>query len=119
MKVGDIFIIDVLGEKRAYAVDQIQVVDPDQVESLHIEAGKDYVTLITCTPYGINSQRLLVRGVPTAMPDDTQAAERPVPWRFLFAFIVLFIVGCIVWYLLQKRRRQAIKGREEVASRVS
>ena len=51
-----------LGETLKYRVDQITVVEPEDVSGLQIEKGKDYVTLVTCTPYGINSHRLLVRG---------------------------------------------------------
>lgn len=62
LEEGDLFYITVLGEKLAYEVDQIEVVLPEEVEELGIEEGKDYVTLVTCTPYGINTHRLLVRG---------------------------------------------------------
>ena len=59
---GDIFMIRVLDEVLTYEVDQILIVEPDDVEALKIEGGKDYCTLVTCTPYGINTHRLLVRG---------------------------------------------------------
>ena len=62
MKTGDLFFLNVLGEKLAYQVDQIVTVTPDRTDLLRIEEGKDQVTLVTCTPYGINSHRLLVRG---------------------------------------------------------
>ena len=62
MEEGSVFYIYVLGEKLAYQVDQISTVEPDQTESLEIEENGDYVTLVTCTPYGINFHRLLVRG---------------------------------------------------------
>lgn len=60
---GDQFNIQVLNKKMVYRVDQIRTVLPDQLKSLSIVRGKDYATLVTCTPYGINSHRLLVRGV--------------------------------------------------------
>lgn len=60
--VGDIFLIHKLDEILTYEVDQILIVLPDQIDSLQIEKGKDLCTLVTCTPYGINSHRLLVRG---------------------------------------------------------
>lgn len=60
--VGDIFTLQVLNEVLTYEVDQILIVEPNDVESLQIVEGKDYCTLITCTPYGINTHRLLVRG---------------------------------------------------------
>ena len=62
MMVGDLFMLHVLDETLTYEVDSIQIVLPDQTESLKIEADKDLVTLVTCTPYGINTHRLLVRG---------------------------------------------------------
>ena len=60
---NDIFFINVFNEKLAYKVDNIAVVTPDDTSLLQIDGTKDYVTLITCTPYGINTHRLLVRGV--------------------------------------------------------
>lgn len=62
MAIGDTFLIRVLDETLTYEVDQIRIVLPNEVEDLEIEEGKDYCTLVTCTPYGINSHRLLVRG---------------------------------------------------------
>lgn len=59
---GDTFMIRTLNEVLTYEVDQILIVLPHELDSLHIEPGKDYVTLVTCTPYGINTHRLLVRG---------------------------------------------------------
>ncbi len=59
---GDIFLLRVLDEVLTYEVDQILIVEPQEVASLTIAEGKDYCTLVTCTPYGINTHRLLVRG---------------------------------------------------------
>lgn len=59
----DVFYIKSLGETMAYKIDQIKVVLPNVTDNLRIDASKDYVTLVTCTPYGINSHRLLVRGI--------------------------------------------------------
>lgn len=63
LEPGDVFYIHVLGETLTYEVDNVAVVEPDDHSLLGIEAGKDYVTLVTCTPYGINTHRLLIRGV--------------------------------------------------------
>ncbi|MGN0133496.1 MAG: class C sortase [Anaerotignum sp.] len=60
--VGDTFVLRVLDEILTYEVDQILIVEPKEIESLQIEEDKDLCTLVTCTPYGINSHRLLVRG---------------------------------------------------------
>ena len=59
---GDLFHLKVLDENLTYEVDQILIVEPDDIDALQAEDGKDYCTLVTCTPYGINSHRLLVRG---------------------------------------------------------
>lgn len=62
LEKGDIFIIRILNEVITYEVDQITVIKPDEIEILKIEAGMDYCTLFTCTPYAINTHRLCVRG---------------------------------------------------------
>ena len=62
LATGDLFMLQVLDETLTYEIDQILIVEPDVTEDLLIEEGKDYCTLVTCTPYGINSHRMLVRG---------------------------------------------------------
>ena len=77
---GDTFYIHVLGDTLAYEVDAINTVLPTDTSLLQIEEGKDYVTLVTCTPFGINTHRLLVRGhrIPyTPEQEATAAAEKP------------------------------------------
>lgn len=59
---GDIFLLHTLGKTLTYEIDQISIVEPDDFSQLSIEEGMDYCTLVTCTPYGVNSHRLLVRG---------------------------------------------------------
>lgn len=78
LEEGDIFYIHVLKEHLAYQVDQVKVVEPSDTSDLLIDAEEDYVTLITCTPYGINSHRLLVRGtrVPYTPKVEAAAAEQ-------------------------------------------
>ncbi len=60
--VGDLFMLRILDEVLTYEVDQVLIVEPQETDALKIEEGKDYCTLVTCTPYGINTHRLLVRG---------------------------------------------------------
>lgn len=62
LKIGDVFYIHVVDEVLEYAVDDISVVEPDDTSKLKVENGRDLITLVTCTPYGVNSHRLLVRG---------------------------------------------------------
>lgn len=69
MEIGDIFYFTILDRTITYQVDQIRIVDPDDTSLIQIKDGKDYCTLLTCTPYGINTQRLLVRG---HQVDETQ-----------------------------------------------
>lgn len=78
VKEGDIFFLDIFGEKLAYEVDQIKTVLPSELDDLRVEPGQDYCTLVTCTPYGVNSHRLLVRGVRT---DYQEAVENPDTFR--------------------------------------
>lgn len=65
VSIGDTFMLNVLDQVLTYEVDQIKIVEPYDTEALVIEEGKDYCTLVTCTPYGVNSHRMLVRGVRT------------------------------------------------------
>jgi sortase A len=62
VEVGDIFTITILDRTITYQVDQVLIVLPDQINDLYVEKGQDYCTLVTCTPYGINTHRMLVRG---------------------------------------------------------
>ena len=81
LAAGDTFYIHVLGEVLAYQVDNIATVLPTDTSLLQIEEGKEFVTLVTCTPFGVNTHRLLVRGhrVPyTPEQEATAAAEKPV-----------------------------------------
>lgn len=111
VKENDFFFIQVAGHKLKYQVDQIKVVLPDEVESLRSELGKDLITLVTCTPYGINTHRLLVRGhqVPITkeektMLDETQGA---IWQRWMYALSAVFIIGLILlgWWLTRQARR--------------
>lgn len=79
VKEGDVFYIHVLDETLAYQVDQILTVKPTETEALSIETGKDYVTLLTCTPYAVNSHRLLVRGF--RIPYEEESYEASIEKR--------------------------------------
>lgn len=72
LREGDLFLLQILDETLTYQIDQILIVKPDDTDALLIEPGKDYCTLVTCTPYGINSHRMLVRG--TRVENQKQAA---------------------------------------------
>lgn len=101
MQVGDVFSITVMNEKLNYKVDGITVVEPDDVSRLTITPGEDRVTLLTCTPYGVNTQRLLVSALRTT--DDAPVAATAVSpvrtgnaWRWAwFAAAVTAMLGLI------------------------
>ena len=103
LEVADIFTITVLNQVLTYEVDQILIVEPTQMEALNVAAGQDYCTLLTCTPYGINSHRMLVRGHRVENIDDRVIVVTPdaqkIPTYYVIPavgvpllFIVLFIM---------------------------
>ena len=100
---GDVFSIFVLGQTYTYQVDQIRVVLPSDVEELNISPGEDYCTLVTCTPYGINTHRLLVRGKRVnnlqgnveVIPDATLIESEYVA-PFIAAPIILVLIIIVV-----------------------
>ncbi len=99
MEIGNTFVLKVLREKYYYKVDEIQVVEPDKVtDEIEIEESKDQVTLITCTPYGINSHRLLIRGVRTEdqIEDDDLQTILNKNYKNNILIIVTIIVCTII-----------------------
>lgn len=112
LKEGDEFYVFVLNHTLAYKVDQIKTVKPDNLDDLQIVKGKDYVTLFTCTPYAVNTHRLLVRGhrVPYVPKDN---AARTVMDSFEKYWIIIFVIGIIalavVLWIKQKERKKIQK----------
>lgn len=115
MEIGDHFYIHVLDEVHAYQVDQITTVEPDELENLVAEADKDLVTLVTCTPYAVNTHRLLVRGTrveydPEVEQQEDEVTLRTLDFTYLWYYIpgavvgVGLIVGIVVWRRRKKRR---------------
>ncbi len=99
MEIGNTFVLKVLREKYYYKVDEIQVVEPDKVtDEIEIEESKDQVTLITCTPYGINSHRLLIKGVRTEdqIEDDDLQTILNKNYKNNILIIVTIIVCTII-----------------------
>lgn len=122
LEAGDVFYLHVLAETLSYEVDQILVVKPYQIDALKIDRGQDYVTLITCTPYGVNSHRLLVLGhriEPEAEENASNeiASPRTEPkqstwmakyWEGIRDGLILFLIAIPAWpaiMLLVKKRR--------------
>ena len=110
---GDIFMIHVFDDVYAYKVNKINTVLPDEVEDLEIEKGKDYVTLITCTPYGVNSHRLLVRGERTKYTKTQNVADviRMVMLKYIaiLAVGVITLIVLIRLYIKRRRKKKGIK----------
>ena len=116
LAAGDTFYIHVLGDTLAYKVDAINTVLPTDTRLLQIEDGKDYVTLVTCTPFGVNTHRLLVRGhrVPYTPEQETTAAEEKTvtsSWtqHYLTGLAIGLGVVAVVGggYFLVRRNRHA------------
>lgn len=116
LEIGDNFFIEVLNETLAYEVDQILVVEPEETEALAVVEGEDLLTLLTCTPYGMNTQRLMVRGhrVPYS-PNMIEEGKAPLGayslhTNYVFWVVVgLLITGTFILllYLLDKKRRKS------------
>ena len=115
MKKGDFFFIHVLDKKLAYSVDQITVVEPQDTKKLQIMEGKDHVTLVTCTPYGVNDKRLLVRGVRTAYhakEEEIRARNHHSQWmevykRAIFAGLLIICVLIAARKVYEKMKRKS------------
>jgi sortase A len=107
LKIGDCFFLNVLDETLAYEVDQILVVEPEETDALTVVDGEDLVTLLTCTPYAVNTQRLLVRGhrveyTPELLEDSTVplAAYKSIHTNYLLWVIVgLSITALFILFL--------------------
>lgn len=115
LKVGDQFYIHNIAETLAYEVDQILVVEPSDFEPVLVQTGKDYATLLTCTPYMVNSHRLLVRG--HRVPYELKSADKQRPVFFLDTLIVtylgIFLIMVLffgILYIRSRKRRQRVQG---------
>lgn len=102
MKEDYIFLLSIMGEKLAYKVIDVQVVLPSDIRSLRLQKGKDLVTLITCTPYGVNTHRLYVTGERTTYKEDMENSKtETIPWYKDWWWVPVNIVLLIVLgYLL-------------------
>ena len=120
MKIGDHFLIHVLDNTLCYEVDQILVVEPEDTAALAVEEGEDLVTLLTCTPYGVNTQRLLVRGHRVDYVADEVAAEQtPLSGislhtnYLLWVIVGILITGVFILILFIREKRFRKKAARE------
>ena len=105
MRVGDYFYIEVMGRTLGYQVDRITVIEPNDTSQLKIVPGEDRVTLMTCTPYGVNTHRLLVSAIRSAIPDEIPAENDAVKdARAIGAItgIATLVVGALLVWLRRK-----------------
>ena len=124
LKKGDIFYIYILNQVLAYQVDQVLVTEPSETDALRIVDGKDYITLVTCTPYAINTHRLLVRGERIEYNEQVEK-DIEVDYALSTADIILYIslvialiliVVAIICFIKSRKNRQNPKDVETNSS---
>lgn len=125
LEEGDHFLLYILDDILCYEVDQILVVEPDETESLAVQEGQDLVTLLTCTPYGVNSHRLLVRGhrvdyVPEVIEEEeeTPLAGISLHTNYLLWVVVGLLVTAVFVFLLAFLDRRKQKAKAAAAAEV-
>lgn len=114
LKKGNHFYLEHNKQTLAYKVDKIQTIEPTEVETLNIVEGKDYVTLMTCTPYGVNSHRLLVRGVRVPFNEDMkkdlaeadQTRQKKYLGVTLLSLLSTVAVGGIAFKRIKNRKKE-------------
>ena len=112
---SDTFTIDVLGQTLTYQIDQIRIVLPAELDDIELVEGQDYCTLVTCTPYGVNSHRMLVRGRRIANVEEEKIVFVPADATLLEPIMVAPVVGGVLLVMVlawvgirdRQRRRQA------------
>ncbi len=130
LEVGDEFFIKVLNRTLKYEVDQIKVIEPDDTSDLYVIDGEDHVTLLTCTPYGLNTHRLIVRG--TRAPyeekeDEDKVASVSVENGFIYLFgyrvsflaaglilaAFLLVIAAVVFFVIRSNRKKAARHKQQ------
>lgn len=121
LKLGDMFFITVCNQKLAYEVDNIAVVEPTDIDLIRIDTQQDYVTLLTCTPYGVNTHRLLVRGHRVEMAEEAiaEVEEKAKPegstWIEKYEqgiligiaiFLGLLLIALLVYFIKRLKQRK-------------
>lgn len=122
LKNGDRFMIHVLGKTITYQVDQTLTVEPEDISSLAIAPEQDYCTLVTCTPYGINSHRLLVRGhrVPNEKYISKSSKKKTdvIPWICIVIILLVLIFILLLLYVRRKKKRAELRRKTGLRSAV-
>ena len=110
LEIGDAFYIYVLNQTLKYEIYEIEIIEPEDLSKLEIEEGRDLVTLVTCTPYGVNTHRLLVKGERTEYDEETEVAEEveendKISLLYIFIAIGIFVIVVILVIVFIKRRK--------------
>lgn len=108
MKKSDVFTVEVMGKPLAYKVTSIEKVLPSEIDRIKPVEGKDLLTLVTCTPYGINSHRLLVHGERTELPSnyDDRINSPWQLWMTIAIILALLIILYLLWWLWRQRKKR-------------
>ncbi len=117
VKTGDVFFLNMLGQDMAYQVDQIVVVEPWDESELKIIDGEDYVTLLTCTPYGVNDHRLLVRGkrIDYNFEDSNSGVQNNLGRRYstvelvqfaVMALSIIISLGMLLFWVISRKKKE-------------
>ena len=129
LTVGDIWTMTVLNRTVTYEVDQIRIVEPEDLSELQIVQGSDYCTLLTCTPYGINTHRLLVRGhrIPNldgdanvtvdAMQVDQTLVAMVVAVIILLILVIILLIVSSKWYKDRRDRREMARRNKRLSGK--
>ena len=129
LTVGDIWTMTVLNRTVTYEVDQIRIVEPEDLSELQIVQGSDYCTLLTCTPYGINTHRLLVRGhrIPNldgdanvtvdAMQVDQTLVAMVVAVTILLILVIILLIVSSKWYKDRRDRREMARRNKRLSGK--
>ncbi|MCF0159110.1 MAG: class C sortase [Veillonella sp.] len=112
LREGDLFTVTVLNKVFTYEVDQIRIVKPNEVNELYLEEGKSYCTLLTCTPYGINTERLLVRGhitkaKPGVLTNEAIEMDSLILSPILFVLLIVLLLWVLAYFDKKRKTRIA------------
>lgn len=123
VKEGDVIYVSTFGERMKYQVYDIDVVLPDETDSLRAEAGRDLLTLVTCTPYGINTHRLLVHAERVPMDADEEkvldeSTSTTQWWMWVLGAVALLVLAALIWWIIREKKKSDRKDamNEEVQS---
>lgn len=115
LEKGDLFFVNVLNETLAYEIYDIEIIEPDEVEKLEIVPGEDLVTLLTCTPYGINSHRLIITGGRVEYKENPHEAidgKLPSTRELFFTAIPFGAIGYVVMKVIADKKRKGGKTKD-------